>query len=163
MPALLRSHSHSPIISPRSSTSSREFSPNTAATGCVLGRNPLQRRSPRRRSPQRCVPRRPHLCRRGDHRIRFDNVPSRSTSAGHARQYRPLAGDLPGGVIIPPVQFLREGEICDDVFKLILNNVRSPRETGGRPPSPGCGCEHSHPSAGLRWLRSTAWERSSTR
>jgi len=29
------------------------------------------------------------------------------------------------------VQFLREGEICDDVFKLILNNVRSPRETGG--------------------------------
>jgi N-methylhydantoinase B len=35
------------------------------------------------------------------------------------------------GVIIPPVQFLREGEICDDVFKLFLNNVRSPRETGG--------------------------------
>jgi N-methylhydantoinase B len=35
------------------------------------------------------------------------------------------------GVIIPPVQFLKEGQICDDVFKLILNNVRSPRETGG--------------------------------
>jgi N-methylhydantoinase B len=35
------------------------------------------------------------------------------------------------GVIIPPVQFLQNGQICDDVFKLILNNVRSPRETGG--------------------------------
>ena len=35
------------------------------------------------------------------------------------------------GLRIPPVRILNEGRIDEDMFKLIANNVRSPRETGG--------------------------------
>ena len=35
------------------------------------------------------------------------------------------------GVIIPPVKLVAEGVICDDVFRLILSQIRSKRETAG--------------------------------
>lgn len=35
------------------------------------------------------------------------------------------------GVIIPPTQILQGGEIIDNVFNLILANIRSPRQLGG--------------------------------
>lgn len=35
------------------------------------------------------------------------------------------------GLRIPPVRFLDQGEIDNNVLMLILNNIRSPRETGG--------------------------------
>jgi N-methylhydantoinase B len=35
------------------------------------------------------------------------------------------------GVIIPPVKLVEDGVICDDVFRLILSQVRSKRETAG--------------------------------
>ena len=35
------------------------------------------------------------------------------------------------GVIIPPVKLVEEGEIADDVFRLILAQIRSKRETAG--------------------------------
>jgi N-methylhydantoinase B len=43
-----------------------------------------------------------------------------------------LAKDIFGeGIRIPPVLFLRDGEVVEDVFKLICQNIRSPKETGG--------------------------------
>ena len=35
------------------------------------------------------------------------------------------------GVVIPPVKMVREGEIVDDVFRLVLAQIRSKRETAG--------------------------------
>ncbi len=35
------------------------------------------------------------------------------------------------GLRIPPIRILRAGEIEQDVFRLIENNIRAPRETGG--------------------------------
>ena len=35
------------------------------------------------------------------------------------------------GIIIPPTRLVSEGEIVDDVFDLILANIRSPRQTAG--------------------------------
>ncbi len=35
------------------------------------------------------------------------------------------------GVIIPPTLFVKDGQVDENVFRLILKNVRSPRETGG--------------------------------
>ena len=35
------------------------------------------------------------------------------------------------GIIIPPSRLVSEGEIVDDVFNLILANIRSPRQTAG--------------------------------
>jgi N-methylhydantoinase B len=35
------------------------------------------------------------------------------------------------GVIIPPVRLVRGGEIVDDVFRLVLSQIRSKRETAG--------------------------------
>jgi N-methylhydantoinase B len=35
------------------------------------------------------------------------------------------------GLRIPPVRFLRNGRIVDDIFNLVANNIRSPKETGG--------------------------------
>jgi N-methylhydantoinase B len=35
------------------------------------------------------------------------------------------------GVIIPPVRLVREGKMADDVFRLILSQIRSKRETAG--------------------------------
>src|SRR5205814_6397938 len=35
------------------------------------------------------------------------------------------------GVIIPPVRLVKGGEIVDDVFRLILSQIRSKRETAG--------------------------------
>ena len=35
------------------------------------------------------------------------------------------------GVIIPPVKLVEDGNICDDVFRLILSQVRAKRETAG--------------------------------
>src|SRR5437762_2089027 len=35
------------------------------------------------------------------------------------------------GVIIPPVRLVEKGEIVDDVFRLILSQIRSKRETAG--------------------------------
>jgi N-methylhydantoinase B len=35
------------------------------------------------------------------------------------------------GVRIPPVRLVNEGKLDENVFKLIENNIRSPRETGG--------------------------------
>ena len=35
------------------------------------------------------------------------------------------------GIIIPPSRLVSEGEIVDDVFDLILANIRSPRQTAG--------------------------------
>ena len=35
------------------------------------------------------------------------------------------------GVIIPPVKIVRAGEIVDDIFRLVLSQIRSKRETAG--------------------------------
>ena len=35
------------------------------------------------------------------------------------------------GVIIPPVRIMKEDAICEDVFRLILSQIRSKRETAG--------------------------------
>ncbi|MDP9222387.1 MAG: hydantoinase B/oxoprolinase family protein [Actinomycetota bacterium] len=35
------------------------------------------------------------------------------------------------GLIIPPTRFMVDGRIDENVFRLVLNNVRAPRETGG--------------------------------
>lgn len=35
------------------------------------------------------------------------------------------------GLRIPPVRFLRSGQVDEEIFRLLENNVRSPRETGG--------------------------------
>ena len=35
------------------------------------------------------------------------------------------------GIIIPPIRLVSEGEIVDDVFNLILANIRSPRQSAG--------------------------------
>jgi N-methylhydantoinase B len=35
------------------------------------------------------------------------------------------------GLIIPPTRLLRDGAVDENVFNLILNNVRAPKETGG--------------------------------
>ena len=35
------------------------------------------------------------------------------------------------GIIIPPARLVSEGEIVDDVFNLILANIRSPRQSAG--------------------------------
>ena len=35
------------------------------------------------------------------------------------------------GVIIPPVKLVERGEIVDDVFRLIISQIRSKRETAG--------------------------------
>ena len=34
-------------------------------------------------------------------------------------------------MIIPPVKMVRAGEIVDDVFRLVLSQIRSKRETAG--------------------------------
>ncbi len=44
----------------------------------------------------------------------------------------PLASEIyQEGLIIPPVKIVRKGEICSDVMKLILSNVRTPEEREG--------------------------------
>jgi N-methylhydantoinase B len=35
------------------------------------------------------------------------------------------------GIVIPPIRLVDAGHIDENVFRLIMNNVRSPRETGG--------------------------------
>jgi N-methylhydantoinase B len=35
------------------------------------------------------------------------------------------------GVILPPVRFVRDGEVVDDVFRFVLAQIRSKRETAG--------------------------------
>jgi N-methylhydantoinase B len=35
------------------------------------------------------------------------------------------------GIVIPPTRLIDAGQIDENVFRLIMNNVRSPRETGG--------------------------------
>lgn len=44
----------------------------------------------------------------------------------------PLASEIyQEGLIIPPVKIVRRGEICEDLMKLILSNVRTPEEREG--------------------------------
>jgi N-methylhydantoinase B/oxoprolinase/acetone carboxylase alpha subunit len=44
----------------------------------------------------------------------------------------PLAQEIfQEGLIIPPIKLVRRGEICEDVMKLILANVRTPTERAG--------------------------------
>lgn len=44
----------------------------------------------------------------------------------------PIANEIyQEGLIIPPVKIVRKGEICNDVLKLILSNVRTPEEREG--------------------------------
>jgi N-methylhydantoinase B/oxoprolinase/acetone carboxylase alpha subunit len=44
----------------------------------------------------------------------------------------PLAQEIfAEGLILPPIKLLRRGEICEDVLKLILANVRTPMEREG--------------------------------
>lgn len=44
----------------------------------------------------------------------------------------PLASEIyQEGLIIPPVKIVKKGEICSDVMKIILSNVRTPEEREG--------------------------------
>ena len=72
-----------------------------------------------------------------------------------------MATDIYGeGVRIPPIHLVRGGEICSDVMKLILANVRSSKErqadfeaqigslkTGRRTPARDCRAPRSKGSA----------------
>ena len=72
----------------------------------------------------------------------FFSGPKLQGYAGTIAHHVDIGGYAPGGycistevyqegIIIPPIRLVSEGEIVDDVFDLILANIRSPRQTAG--------------------------------